>query len=89
LKRLKTYSGGTINQMTRKLITAIVPLWIFTAFALMRFNYIPYGEDIALIMLSIPMFFCLYILSMYAFAAPIDYIAEKLERKQQHPKEDY
>lgn len=67
-------TGGNV---TRKLITAIVPLWIFTAFALMRFN-----EDIALIMLSIPMFVCLYVLSEYAFAAPIGYIAEKLERRQ-------
>ena len=65
--------GGNV---TRKLITAIVPLWMFTAFAFLRFN-----EDIAFIMLSIPMFFCLYVLSSYAFAAPIGYIVEKLERR--------
>ena len=64
--------------MTEKLITAIIPLWVFTAFALMKFDY----EDIALIMLSIPMFVCLYVLSAYAFAGPIGYIAEKLERRQ-------
>ena len=32
---------------------------------------------------SIPIFVCLYILAAYAFAVPIGYIAEKIERKLQ------